>query len=272
MIPSFIILFREILEISIILSIIVAATKGIAHRARWIWAGISGGLFGSAVVATFAGAISNAIEGMGQEVFNAAVLFIAVLMIGWTVVWMQSHAREMVAHIKDVGKKVHDGKLPLYALATVVSLSMWREGAEIVLFMTGILNTSKESLLSIIAGGAAGAVSAGAIGFMLYLGLIKFSTKYLFSVTSWLLILLAAGMSAQAAGYLVAADMLPVITQQLWDSAWLLSQDSIFGKILHAMLGYTERPSGIQAAFYAATLLVILSLLKITKGKKIHAS
>jgi len=271
MLPTFIILFREVLEISIILSIIVAATKGVAGRSRWIWAGIGGGLAGSAVVAYFAGAISNTIEGMGQEVFNAGVLFLAALMIGWTVIWMQTHAREMVAHVKDVGKKVHDGSLPMYALATVVALSMWREGAEIVLFMTGILITTEESIMSIITGGVAGAVSAGTIGFMLYFGLIKFSTKYLFATTSWLLILLAAGMSAQAAGYLVAADMLPVIKDQMWDSSWMLSEDGILGKIFHAMIGYTERPSGIQVAFYAVTLALIVSLLKLTQGKKISA-
>ncbi len=268
MIPTFIILFREILEISIILSIIMAATRGIAGRGRWVLAGIGGGLIGSAIVAYFAGSISNAIEGMGQEVFNAGVLFIAVLMIGWTVIWMQTHAREMVQKIKQVGQAVHDGSLPLYALATVVSLSMWREGAEIVLFMTGIITTRTESILAIAAGGAAGTAVAATIGLLLYFGLIKFSTRYLFSTTSWLLTLLACGMSAQAAGYLAAADMLPTLAQQLWDSSALLSENSVVGKILHAMLGYSERPSGIQGIFYVATLFTIMGLLKITQRKK----
>lgn len=267
MIPTFIILFREILEISIILSIILAATRGVAGRGRWIWAGIGGGVLGSALVAFFAGAISNAIEGMGQEVFNAGVLFVAVFMIGWTVVWMQTHAREMSQKIKQVGQAVHDGKLPLYALATVVSLSMWREGAEIVLFMTGILATTEESMLAIFAGGAAGTLCAATLGTLLYFGLIKISMRYMFATTSWLLILLACGMSAQAAGYLVAADMLPALAHQVWDSSWLLSQDSIAGKILHAMLGYTERPSGIQLLFYIGTFIVISTLLKLTQRK-----
>lgn len=268
MIPTFIILFREVLEISIILSIILAATRGVPGRTGWIWAGIAGGVGGSALVAVFAGAISNAVEGMGQEVFNASVLFVAVFMIGWTVVWMQNHAREMSQKIKQVGQAVHDGKLPLYALAVVVALSMWREGAEIVLFMTGILSTTEESMLAILAGGLAGALSAGTIGALLYFGLIKISTRYMFATTSWLLILLACGMSAQAAGYLVAADMLPALAHQLWDSSWLLSEESMLGKVLHAMLGYTERPSGIQAVFYVLTLAVIVSLLKITQRNK----
>jgi high-affinity iron transporter len=268
MLPTFIIFFREILEISIILSIILAATRGVAGRGAWIWAGIAGGVIGSALVAAFASTISNAVEGMGQEVFNASVLFVAVFMIGWTVVWMQTHARELSQKIKQVGRDVHDGKLPLYALAVVVSLSMWREGAEIVLFMTGILATSEESLLAIIAGGAAGTVVAATIGTLLYFGLIKISMRYMFATTSWLLVLLACGMSAQAAGFLTAADMLPVLVQQVWDSSWLLSESSIFGKILHAMLGYTERPSGVQLVFYIGTFAVIAGLLKWTQRSK----
>ncbi|NBX02818.1 MAG: hypothetical protein EBR02_01880 [Alphaproteobacteria bacterium] len=265
MLATFIILFREILEISLILSIVLAATRGIAGRARWIWTGIAGGVAGSAVVAFFAGAISEAMEGMGQELFNASILFVAVLMIGWTVVWMQQHGKELAQKIKHVGHSVHSGELPLYALATIVSLSMWREGAEIVLFMYGILSTTQDSLLAIIAGGAAGAVSAATLGLLIYLGLIKISTKYVFTVTSSLLILLACGMSAQAAGYLIAAGFLPDIIPQLWDSSALLSESSLLGKILHAMLGYSERPTGMQAIFYLLTFATIYGLTHMKK-------
>lgn len=262
MVPAFLILFREALEISLILGIILAATHGIPRRALWIWAGIGGGIAGSALVAVFAEQISMAMEGMGQEIFNAFILFIATLMIGWTVIWMQTHGRQLSQKIKHVGKAVHDGELPLYALAVVVSLSMLREGSEIVLFMTGILSTSKEPLAAIAAGGAAGAGIAFAIGLLLYLGLLRMPTRYLFSVTGWMLILLACGMSAQAAGYLIAADWLPALVPQLWDSSWLLSQNGVAGSILHALLGYTDRPAGMQLFFYLSTMAIILILLR----------
>jgi high-affinity iron transporter len=265
MLPTFIILFREILEISIILSIVLAATQGVPGRSRWIGIGMAGGVAGSAAVAFFAGAISEAMEGMGQELFNAGILFVAVLMIGWTVVWMQQHGKELAQKIKHVGHSVQKGELPLYALAVIVSLSMWREGAEIVLFMYGILSTTQESLLAIIAGGMAGTLAAAVLGLLIYLGLIKLSTRYVFTVTSALLILLACGMSAQAAGYLVAAGMLPDLMPQLWDSSFLLSESSLVGKILHAMLGYTERPTGIQAVFYVVTFAVIFGLTRLKK-------
>lgn len=271
MLPSFIILFREVLEISIILSIIMAATRGVANRGRWIWAGIGGGVIGSLLVAFFAEAISSAVEGMGQELFNAIVLFLAVLMIGWTVVWMQSHGREIAQKMKHIGHAVHEGKLPMYALAVAVSLTMWREGAEIVLFMYGIFSATEESMIAIIAGALAGGFCAGVIGALLYLGLIKIHTRYLFATSSWLLILVACGMSAQATGYLIAADMLPTLGQ-VWDSAWLLSEGSLLGKILHAMLGYSERPDAMQLLAYLSTLLVIVALLKHTQRKKTPSS
>ncbi len=270
MIPAFIISFREVLEISIIITIILAATRNVPNRGRWIAVGIGGGACGAAVVAVFAESISNAMEGVGQEIFNAGILAVAVLMIIWTVVWMQSHGRALAQKFKQVGKAVSEGEVPLYSLAVVIALAMWREGAEIVLFMMGILSTAQESAFTIMLGGVAGTALAAMFGFLLYFGLIKLSSKHLFKVTGWLLILLASGMSAQMAGYLNAADMLPAFGQ-MWDSSKILSQDSIIGKILHAMLGYSERPSGIELIFYATTFVLTISLLKITEKAKASA-
>lgn len=266
MIPSFIILFREVLEISIILSIVLAATRGVCGRNKFILLGVSGGCLGAVMIALFAGAISDALDGMGQEVFNGVVLLLAAGMIGWTTVWMQTHGRELAQKIKQVGVCVREGSLPLYSVAVVVALSMWREGAEIVLFMAGISSVTTDSMFAVAAGAAGGGLLAAAIGGLIYMGLITLSSRHLFRVTGWLLILLAAGMSAAGAGYLAAADVLPVLATQLWDSSALLSDDSVMGKILHAMLGYSARPSGIQLAFYLGTLGVILLMLRLRDG------
>ncbi len=267
MITAFIISFREFLEIAIIITIILAATRGVKGRNLWVCIGLGGGLVGAAIVAFFAENISSAMEGVGQEIFNAIILSVAVGMIVWTVVWMQSHGRALAQKMKQVGKSVSDGDAPLYSLAVVVSIAMWREGAEIVLFMAGTISSSNEPVISIMIAGIAGATSAILIGTLLYFGLIKLSSKHLFMVTGWLLILLACGMSAQIAGFLNAADILPAYGQ-MWDSSALLSQDSILGKILHAMLGYSERPSGIQLIFYVVSLIAINILIKITNKEE----
>ena len=269
MLSTAIIFFREIFEIAIILSITMAATRGVAGRGKWVLAGIGGGMLGAALVALFAEELSQMLKGVGQEVFNAGVLFTAVLMIGWTVVWMKKHGRELSTKFIHTGKQVSSGVLPVHALAILVSLSMWREGAEIVLFMFGVLSSTQDSIGAIVFGGALGGISAAVIGTLLYFGLITLPMRHLFSFTGMLLTLLACGMSAQAASYLSSAGLLPEMGAQLWDSSHILSTSSPLGYVMHSLLGYTERPSGMQLAFYLSTLAVILGL---SRHQKIHAS
>lgn len=265
------IIFRETMEIAIILSIVLAATEGLATRARSIWLGIIGGVIGSLIVALFIDSISEAMEGMGQEYFNALILFFAVIMIGWTVIWMKKHGRELSQKIKKVGQSICDGDTPIYVLTIIIAISMWREGAEIVLFMNGILSTTKEPIGLIILGGVLGGASGAILGILLYLGLIRIPYKYLFSVTGWLLILLAAGMASQCAGYLISAGALPEIIAPLWDTSHILSEEIILGKILHSMLGYTEQPSLMQVLVYLATISIIYASLRLTNKQKAAA-
>jgi high-affinity iron transporter len=90
--------------------------------------------------------------------------------------------------------------------------------------------------------------------------------RHLFAVTSWLILLLAAGMASQAAAFLLQADLLPPLGQTVWDTSFLLADQSLTGRILHALVGYTAQPAGIQLVFYLATLLIIGSLMRLIGG------
>ncbi|HKI82084.1 MAG TPA: FTR1 family protein, partial [Pseudodesulfovibrio sp.] len=94
MLPTAIIVFREVLEASLIISIVLAATKGVDKRGLWVGIGVALGILGAGVTAAFADTIANAVAGVGQELFNAAILFAAVFMLGWHNIWMQRHGRE----------------------------------------------------------------------------------------------------------------------------------------------------------------------------------
>ena len=74
MLGALIIVFREVLEAGLIVGIVMAATQGVPGRGRWISLGIAAGVLGACIVALFAGGISEAFEGSGQELLNAAVL------------------------------------------------------------------------------------------------------------------------------------------------------------------------------------------------------
>jgi high-affinity iron transporter len=266
MLATAIIVFREVLEAALIIGIVLAATRGVLRRGFWVVAGVVAGLAGAAVVALFADAISAAIAGAGQEVFNAAILFFAVVMLGWHNVWMGRHGRELAQQMNAMGQAVKEGERPMHMLAVVVGLAVLREGSEIVLFLYGIATAQQGQAGQMLTGGALGLLSGAAIGLMMYLGLLRISSKYLFRVTSWLITLLAAGMAAQAAGFLVQADLLPAIVQTVWDTSAILSQNSLFGRVLQTLIGYMDRPTGMQVLFYIVTLVSIAWLMRACGG------
>jgi len=257
MLATLLLVFREVLEAALIVSIVTAATRGVTGRAAWIWAGLALGLLGAVLVAAFAGRIADSMSGMGQEWFNAGVLLAAVVMIGWHVVWMARHGRELAMSMKSVGSAVSTGSRPMTALLVVVALAVLREGSEVVLFGYGLL-AGGSSMASLAVGGLLGLLIGVAVGFAMYFGLLKIPMRHFFSATNGLLVLLAAGLASSAAGKLVQADVLPTLVDTLWDSSWLLTDESLLGNTLHILIGYTAQPSGIQIVFYVVTVAALL--------------
>jgi len=260
-----VIIFREVLEISLIIGVVLAATRGLAGRNRWVWFGLLGGVAGSCVVALSAGAISQAVAGMGQELFNALVLLLAALLIGWTVIWMRRHSCEMTQRLRAVGQAVAEGKRPLHVIAVVVALAMLREGSEIVLMTYGVM-VSGGTAAQLLAGGLLGMVAGVGLGAAIYYGLVKMATRYVFSVTGFMLAFLAAGMVSQALELLGAAGFVPVLDMPLWDTSWLLSEHSLLGSILRTLAGYSAQPTGMQLVGFVLTLTVLTLLMRTYGG------
>ena len=247
-----ILVFREVLEAALVVSVVFAATRGVPGRERWIGAGIAPGVLGAVALAAFAGVIASAVEGMGQELLNASVLFAAVVMIAWHAIWMASHGREITAQMTALGSAVSVGRRPLTALTLVVAFAVLREGSEVVLFLYA--QVAGGSGWADVAGGIALGIAGGsAVGFALYFGLLRIPVRYFFTATNWLLLLLAAGMASQAARFLLQADLLPPLGPMLWDTSGLLSDRSLLGQTLHALVGYDARPAGVQVLFYVIT-------------------
>ena len=104
-----------------------------------------------------------------------------------------------------------------------------------------------------LVGGLLGIAAGAAFSALTYLGLLAIPNRYIFSVTSWLIALLAAGMAAQSVQFLNNAGLVVALDHTVWDTSWLLSEKSIFGRMLHALIGYTERPTEMQLLVYVAT-------------------
>jgi high-affinity iron transporter len=267
MLGALIIVFREVIEAGLIIGIVLAATRGVHGRGKWIALGFAGGVLGACMVAVFAGAISDAFAGSGQELLNAAVLGTAVVMLMWHNAWMARHGREMAVEMFKVGEEVMKGKRPLTALALVVGLAVLREGSEIVLFLYGIIagGTSGSELL---VGGLLGLVAGAVFTGLTYLGLLAIPSRYIFTVTTILITLLAAGMAAQAVKFLDQAGFVTALGESMWDTSEWLPEGGILGKILHALMGYSERPTGMQVIVYLAVLVVMALLMRVAAPRR----
>ena len=268
MLVGMVIVFREVLEAGLIVGIILAATQGVSHRGRWIAGGIATGAAGASIVAILAAALSDAFQGVGQEVFTACILGFAVVMLSWHIAWMSQHARTMAADLKQVGTAVRLGHKSLAALAIVVAVAVMREGAEVVLFLFGIAAGSQTSPVALATGAVVGLLLASGVSWLLYRGLVAIPIKRLFSVTNGLIALLAAGMAGQAAAVLHAADLLPAWGEPVWNTSAFLDDQSLGGRTLHALIGYSSRPSGIQLAAWLATLALLWILTRVASRPK----
>ncbi|MDH4133331.1 MAG: FTR1 family protein [Gammaproteobacteria bacterium] len=259
MLGAAVIVFREVLEAALIIGIVLTATRGVAGRNRSVLFGLGAGIAGAGLVAYFADALAQAAQGIGPELFNAGVLLVATTMLAWHNLWMAQHGRELATEMNHVGNAVSTGSRPVRVLAVVVMLAVLREGSEVVLFGYGIAAGGADRS-ALLGGGLLGIAAGIAVGGALYLGMLRIPTRLLFSITTSLLILLAAGMAAQAANFLIQAGILPAIKPVLWDSSMLLSEKSLPGQMLHTLVGYVDRPSGTQFLVYLVTIVLLGSL------------
>ncbi len=206
--------------------------------------------------------------GSGQEVFDAAVLIVAVGMLAWHNLWMAVHGREIAKQIASVGQAVATGERSLAALGIVVGVAVLREGSEVVLFLTGIAAATGVGAVALLGGVVLGVLGGVAVSWALYRGLLAIPLRHLFAVTTTLIALLAAGMAGQAAALLAGANLIPAFGWQLWNSSWLLSSGSLAGRALQALVGYSDRPMGVQLAAWAVVLAGLLLADRVLRSRQ----
>ena len=164
--------------------------------------------------------------------------------------------------MQQVTDSVKAGSSSVAMLLAVVALAVLREGSEIVLFLYGMAASGADRL-DLLAGMPLGLASGVAVGFTLYFGLLRIPLRHFFTATNWMLVLLAAGLSSTAAGFLIQADWLSAWGNQLWNTSWLLDNGSLIGQALHVLVGYEAHPTGMQLAFWLVTATVLITGMRL---------
>src|SRR5581483_6548364 len=184
MLGAAIIVFRESFEAALLIGIIAAATRAIPGRSRFVAGGIAAGTLGAIVVAVLTGRIAQLFGGMGQELFNASVLGIAVLMLAWHNIWMSVHGAELAADARRVGREVSEGRRALSAILVVIAIAVLREGSETALFLYGLVSAGSVGTSQLAGGAGLGLVAGVGVGLVMYAGIVRVPMRWFFAVTS----------------------------------------------------------------------------------------
>jgi high-affinity iron transporter len=263
-----VIVFREVLEAALIIGIVAAATRDVPGRSRWITAGLLLGLAGAGLVAASTDVIASFASGIGQEIFNAAVLGVAVIMLAWHNIWMSSHGAELASQARSAGANIREGRSECSILLVIVGLAVLREGSETVLFLYGVAAANNANAASMLTGGLVGMLAGIVLGYVIYAGLLRIPMRWFFAATSALILLLAAGMASQAAKFLIQADILPALGNKMWDTSAIIPEQSALGTLLHSLIGYDAHPAGLQVLFYIAVFVTISIGMMLSNNPK----
>lgn len=262
MIKLAIVVFRECMEIAFLLGVILAVTNPVKNSRKYIILGLVGGITLAALFAFFAKTISESFSGLGDEIFDSSVILFTAMLISWTVVWMQGYTKKVRRDLSELSNRISAGIASQMMLVFVVAAAIFREGIEIILFIYSITSAGNIEGKDYITGIALGALSGLLVGTLLYQGLMKYAGKYVFKISSILLTMIAAGLASEAAGIMTSSGIIETLSDQLWDSSWLIENDSITGKVLNITVGYDSRPNGMQIIFYFVTIILTFGMMK----------
>ncbi len=268
MLANFLIGLREGLEASLVVSILIAylVKTDRRHDIRHIWLGIAAAV--ALVVSAFT-IINLAIGSLPfrtQELVGGTLSVLAAGLVTWMIFWMRRTARGLKKELEsDMADAVALGPI---AVAIVAFLTVGREGLETAAIMYGTVADAYTPTPFI--GAAGGLLVAVVLGYLIYRGAISVNLSKFFTVTGYLLIVVAAGVLAYGIYDLQEAAFLPRLTFEVgsitnlgnaaFDVSSTIPPDSWYGTLLKGTVNFQPNPSWLQLLGWAAYLFPVLWL------------
>lgn len=249
LLTSVILVLREVLEAALLISLLLALSQRLGRSGSWVVIALIIGLLGAAIYGFNIDYVSGWFDGVGQEVGNAllqlAIYVLLCLLVIFTV------RRNYLAP--------ESGYFLTVLLALPVTLALVREGSEIMIYLYGFLQLPEQQT-SVLAGSSIGAGIGLSVGAVFYYTLRNLPRRAAKLTGGALLVLVAGGMVAQATQLLIQADWLPA-QYPIWDSSWLINEQSVTGQLLYALIGYESTPTAVQVSAYLGSIALILLLV-----------
>lgn len=272
------ILWRESVEALLVVGIVYSWLKQLDNRHRrqgilFLGIGVILGLLSAVFLGIVLSDLYSWFPDNGQDYLQAATTFIAAIMIVYMVFWMRAHGAMLKKEMQhSLEEKSHSRSWGL-AIILVTASAIAREGSEAVVFIYA-LSFGQQAIASMnmLFATMGGFILAGLTFYLFQIGQRFLSWRYFFKITEMLLLLLAAGLISTCVDHLISLEILPVIIDRIWDSSFLLSDQSTVGKIIANLTGYRAQPALISVLIYGAYWIFIyygFKKLRKNAGKKV---
>jgi high-affinity iron transporter len=262
MLPTIVIFFREALEASLIVGIILAYLDRVGRRDRvWaVWAGVAAAILLDLAVAWALYHVVRQYDGSRlQTALEGTTYFVAAAVLTAMSFWMQGQSHGLQASLEgQVATALGRGRA--LALALLAGISVGREGLETVFFTLAVVFSSSLGAVPLGAGAVIGLALGLGTTYAAYRGGRKVPLGVFFKVLGLLLLVFAAALLADGIEDFQALRWIPVGTHMLWNTSRWLQESSLAGDILHSFIGYADQPTVLQFGAWIGFLTVGLGL------------
>jgi len=258
MVATFVIFLREGIEASMIVAILLASLDRLGQRQHFrdVLLGVGAALLLVAVGGvTVYLTIKSYAGSRTQTIFETVTYLVAAVMLTYMTFWMRNHAPTLSADLQARTAAALDNKAR-WGLGILSFQAVGREGLETMVFTLAIVFAT--STHGVIAGALAGLVASLIVAFAIYHLGKRINLGMFFKVIGALLMVFAAGILVDAVENLQQLGWLPVLTQPLWNTSHVLSEDGSLGDIFHSFFGYADQPTAGQLVVYVTFLFIAI--------------
>ena len=272
---EFIIVFREMLEASLVVGIIyllIEKTNQSSHFSK-LWYGVFASILASIAVGFVVIQAKNALgNNSTQALFEAVFLYVTALLIWYVIFWLSKNVSD-----KKVleSQALHAMEISSWGIFFVVFFAILREGFETAVFL--ISSFSITGTFSYI-GFILGAVLAIFIGYLIVSQGRKIDLRNVFKYTTLLLVFLSAGMIAygthEAEEYLVKSEKIEKHEiYRVWNilepseplkeavqTYHLFHDKGTIGVFLKGFFGYNSNPNILEVILWISAMMFGLNM------------
>lgn len=240
---AFFVVWRESLEAFLIIGVLYAwlqANDSTGKGKRALCLGFAAGIGLALMLGWALLTVQDELTSEALELFQTATLLVAAALITQMVLWMRKHGRKMKVRLHtDLSSAAK--RAGYLGIAVVAALAVAREGAETVIFLYGLAQGGEVKVL--VVGGSAGFAAAVLTAWLTGRSLTRLNIGLLLRFSSLLLLLLASALLIAAVDRLIGAGWLPALVDTVWDTSWLLDDNTTTGKLIADFSGYRARPA-----------------------------